>query len=76
MAELNIKGGKFLQTMYQGYININQIITIDSESPHYTKICYEYGSNIRSATIDHPLQDVMNIIDKQCSDIKKIKKWK
>lgn len=76
MGELIIRGGKFLQTMYQGYININQIITIDSESPSYTKICYECGSNIRSATIDHPLQDVMDIIDKQCSDVKKIKKWK
>lgn len=76
MAELIIRGGKFLLTIYHGYVNINRIVTITSESANYTKIYYEIGSNIKSATIDLPLQDVMDIIGKQCSDVKKIKKWK
>jgi hypothetical protein len=76
MAKLTIRGGKFLQTMYQGYIDINHIVTIDSESPNFTKICYEIGSNIKNATIDSPLQDVMNLLEKECSNTKHIKKWK
>lgn len=76
MAKLTIRGGKFLQTMYQGYIDINHIVTIDSESPNFTKIWYEIGSNIKTATIDSPLQDVMNLLEKECSNTKHIKKWK
>lgn len=76
MAELIIRGGKFIKTMYQGYVNINHIVTIESDTTSYTTIYYEIGNYIKSATLDCPLQDVMNIIEKQCSNIKKIKKWK
>lgn len=76
MTELNIKGGKFLQINSIQYININQIIGINYESSDRTEIVYHNGCDIRRVIIYHSLQDIMNILEKQCSNIKKIKKWK
>lgn len=76
MAELIIRGGKFLQISSIQYINIDQIIGINYESSDKTEIVYHNGCDIRRIIIYHPLEDVMNIIEKKCSDIKKIKKWK
>lgn len=76
MAELIIRGGKFLQISSIQYINIDQIIGINYESSDKTEIVYHNGCDIRRIIIYHPLEDVMNIIEKKCNDIKKIKKWK
>ena len=76
MAELIIRGGKFLQISSIQYINIDQIIGINYESSDKTEIVYHNGCDIRKIIIYHSLPDIMNLLDKECSNIKHIKKWK
>lgn len=76
MAELTIRAGKFLQVSSIQYINIDQIIGINYDSSDRTEIVFHNGSDIRRITLYHSLQDIMNLLEKECSNIKHIKKWK
>lgn len=76
MAELTIRAGKFLQVSSIQYINVDQIIGINYDSSDRTEIVFHNGSDIRRITLYHSLQDVMNLLEKECSNIKHIKKWK
>jgi hypothetical protein len=76
MAELTIRCGKFLQISSIHYINIDQIIGINYESSDRTEIVFHNGTDIRRTTIYHSLQDIINLLEKECSNTKHIKKWK